>query len=125
MTRVGETVRRRAAQQRGHLGAARAPRARRLRRRAALPRRRRPGREILSFLAGRGGDRAARDWALTDEALVSVAELLRRYHDAVASFDPVGHAWPDFVPAAFRDGLVSHNDPNLDNVIFSGGARSG
>ena len=35
------------------------------------------------------------DWALTDEALVSVAELLRRYHDAVASFDAAGHAWPE------------------------------
>jgi aminoglycoside phosphotransferase (APT) family kinase protein len=25
------------------------------------------------------------------------------------------------VPAEFRAGLLSHNDPNLDNVIFSGG----
>ena len=54
----------------------------------------------------------------TDEALVSVAELLRRYHDAVASFDPAPHAWPGPVPAAYRGALVAHNDPNLDNVVF-------
>ena len=60
-------------------------------------------------------------WALSDEALVSVAPLLRRFHDAVASFDPSDHAWPQSVPAAFRDGTICHNDPNLDNVIFEHG----
>ena len=79
------------------------------------------GREILSYIPGEAAIEPYQDWALTDEALVSVAELLRRYHDAVASFDAAGHTWPAFVPAEFRDGLVSHNDPNLDNVIFSGG----
>ena len=83
------------------------------------------GREILSYLPGEAAIEPHQAWALSDEALVSVADLLRRYHAAVASFDPSGHAWPDFVPAAFRDGLVSHNDPNLDNVIFSGGVAVG
>jgi hypothetical protein len=83
------------------------------------------GREMLSFIPGEAAIEPHQDWALTDEALVSVAELLRRYHDAAASFDASGHAWPDFVPEAFRDGLVSHNDPNLDNVIFSGGVAVG
>jgi Phosphotransferase enzyme family len=83
------------------------------------------GREILSYLPGEAAIEPHQAWALTDDALVSVAELLRRYHDAAASFDPSGHVWPDFVPAAFRDGLVSHNDPNLDNVIFSGGVAVG
>jgi hypothetical protein len=83
------------------------------------------GREMLSFMPGEAAIEPYGDWALTDEALVSVAELLRRYHDAAASFDAAGHAWPDFVPPAFRDGLVSHNDPNLDNVIFMGGVAVG
>jgi Phosphotransferase enzyme family len=83
------------------------------------------GREILSYLPGEAAIEPHQAWALADDALVSVAELLRRYHEAVASFDPAGHVWPDFVPAAFRDGLVSHNDPNLDNVIFSGGVAVG
>jgi hypothetical protein len=83
------------------------------------------GREILSYLPGEAAIEPHQAWALSDEALVSVADLLRRLHEAVASFDPSGHVWPDFVPASFRDGLVSHNDPNLDNVIFSGGVAVG
>src|SRR5919109_1060257 len=69
------------------------------------------GREILSFIPGDAVVAPYQGWALTDAALVSVAELLRRYHDAAASFDAAGRA--------------SHNDPNLDNVIFSGGVAVG
>jgi hypothetical protein len=79
------------------------------------------GREVLSYIPGEAAIEPHPDWALTDEALVSVAELLRRFHDAVASFDPAGHRWPPTVPAPFRGGLICHNDPNLDNVIFAGG----
>jgi hypothetical protein len=83
------------------------------------------GREILSFIPGEAAIEPHQDWAFTDEALISVARLLRRYHDAAASFDVSDHTWPEFVPAAFREGLISHNDPNLDNVIFSGGVAVG
>jgi hypothetical protein len=83
------------------------------------------GREVLSYIEGEAAIEPYPEWALTDEALVSVAELLRRYHGAVASFDATGHTWPHAVPAAFRDGLASHNDPNLDNVIFLGGRAVG
>jgi Phosphotransferase enzyme family len=79
------------------------------------------GREVLSFVDGEAPIEPFPAWALTDEALVSVGELLRRYHDAVASFDPAGHRWPRTVPAAFGGDLLCHNDPNLDNVVFSGG----
>jgi hypothetical protein len=79
------------------------------------------GREVLSFIPGEAAIEPLPIWALSDEALVSVAELLRRYHDAVASFDGTSHAWQQAVPAAFRGGIVCHNDPNLDNVIFAGG----
>jgi aminoglycoside phosphotransferase (APT) family kinase protein len=78
------------------------------------------GRETLRFIPGEAAVEPYEEWALADEALVSVAELLPRYHDAVASFDPAGHVWPDFVPPEFRDGVISHNDPNLDNVVFCG-----
>jgi hypothetical protein len=79
------------------------------------------GREVLSFVDGEAPIEPFPAWALTDEALVSVGELLRGYHDAVASFDPAGHRWPRTVPAAFGGDLLCHNDPNLDNVVFSGG----
>src|SRR5919198_6227773 len=83
------------------------------------------GREMLSFIPGKAAIEPHRDWALTDAALVSVAELLRRYHDAAASFDAAGRTWPEFVPGEFRERLISHNDPNLDNVIFSDGIAVG
>jgi hypothetical protein len=79
------------------------------------------GREVLSYIPGQAVIPPYPDWALTDEALVSVAQLLRRYHDAVTSFDAGSHAWPPSVPAPFRGDIISHNDPNLDNVIFSAG----
>jgi hypothetical protein len=79
------------------------------------------GREVLSFIPGQAAIAPYPDWALTDEALISVAQLLRRYHDAVASFDPTGHRWPHPLPRRFRQGLISHNDPNLDNIIFEDG----
>lgn len=82
------------------------------------------GREVLSYIPGEAVLPPPPDWALTDEALVSVARLLREYHDAAAGFDPSGHRWPAAVPARFRGGLVSHNDPNLDNVIFAGGVAT-
>jgi phosphotransferase family enzyme len=78
------------------------------------------GREMLSFVPGAAAVEPLPPWALSDEALVSVAELLRRYHDAVPTFDPMPYAWPHPVPAAFRGGLVTHNDPNLDNIVFVG-----
>ena len=42
------------------------------------------GREVLSLIPGEAAMPPYAGWALTDEALVSVAELLRRYHDAAA-----------------------------------------
>ena len=79
------------------------------------------GREVLSYVPGQVATVPYPAWALTDDALTSVAELLRRYHAAVRSFDPSTHEWPTRVPAEYHHGLVSHNDPNLDNVVFRDG----
>ena len=79
------------------------------------------GREVLSYVPGRAVTPPYPRWALTDEALVSVAGLLRAYHEAVRSFDPTPFTWPSSPPAAFAGELVSHNDLNLDNVVFRGG----
>lgn len=79
------------------------------------------GREVLSFVAGEAATPPYPAWARSDTALASVADLLRRYHAAVEDFDPTPHHWGSRVPAAFRGGLVSHNDPNLDNVVFREG----
>jgi hypothetical protein len=79
------------------------------------------GREVLSYIPGDTAVAPYPDWVLTDEALGSVAALVRAYHRAVAGFDPTPHTWPAALPHAFAGEIVSHNDLNLDNVVFRDG----
>src|SRR6266540_3286085 len=81
----------------------------------------RSGREVLSYIPGDTVVPPYPAWSMTDAALTSVALLLRRFHEAVAGFDGSAYAWPEPVPAAYAGDLVSHNDPNLDNVVFRNG----
>jgi hypothetical protein len=69
--------------------------------------------EIVSFIEG-----ATPRGAADRDSLVSVAELLRRYHDTVASFRPPGWAkWqPTSIPTTGF--LVCHNDLCMSNVVF-------
>jgi hypothetical protein len=83
------------------------------------------GREVLTYIPGTTVFPPYPDWAMTDEALVSVAELLRDYHHAVAGFDPTPYSWPESPPEPFVGELVSHNDLNLDNVVFREGRAVG
>jgi Ser/Thr protein kinase RdoA (MazF antagonist) len=78
------------------------------------------GREVLSYLPGRSGP-ASLEGLRSDAALVAVARLVRRYHDAVASFRPPPGAVWRFTVGAPRDGeLICHNDLGPWNVIFDG-----
>ncbi len=77
--------------------------------------------ETLTYIDGQAAVPPLAEDTLTDAALVSVADLLRRYHVAVASFDPAGYRWPRPIPARFRTGLVSHNDAHPANMVFRGG----
>jgi hypothetical protein len=79
------------------------------------------GRETLTFIPGSAPYTPYPEWALTDAALSSVAQLLRRFHDAVAGFDADAWQWHRDVPAPFCSPFASHNDPNLDNVVFRDG----
>ncbi len=79
------------------------------------------GREVLSFIPGEAVTAPAPGWGLTDAALHSVGQLLRRFHDAVAGFDPSPYTWPDSPYPPFDRGGITHNDPNLDNVVFRDG----
>jgi aminoglycoside phosphotransferase (APT) family kinase protein len=79
------------------------------------------GREVLSYVEGAVPIQPTPPWAYSDTALVSVADLLRRYHEAVSDFDPTPFRWRTHVPDGYRTGPVSHNDPNLDNVVFRDG----
>jgi hypothetical protein len=79
------------------------------------------GREILGYIEGTVATRPYPDWVLTDQSLASMAELLRSYHDAVQDFDPRGYHWALRPVSGFGPPLISHNDPNLDNVVFRDG----
>ena len=50
------------------------------------------GYEVLSYVAGETTSTPLPAWARTETALCSVAELVRRYHDAARSFTPPGDA---------------------------------
>ena len=80
-----------------------------------------PVTETLTYIAGEAAVPPLTAAMLTDDALVSVADLLRRYHRAAASFDPAGYSWPRPVPARYQAGLVSHNDVHPANVVFRDG----
>ncbi len=79
------------------------------------------GREVLSYIPGTAVVEPYPDWVLTDDALVSAAELLRAYHDAASTFDPSPHAWAPSLPDDFVDTVVTHNDMKPDNVVFRDG----
>ncbi len=80
-----------------------------------------PPTEILTYMDGQAAVPPLAEDTLTDAALMSVADLLRRYHLAAASFDPAGYQWPRPIPARFRTGLVSHNDVYPANLVFRDG----
>jgi hypothetical protein len=77
--------------------------------------------EVLTYIEGQAAVPPLAPGTLTDAALVSVADLLRRYHLAMASFDPAGYGWPRPVPAPYRTGLISHNDVHPANLVFRDG----
>lgn len=90
------------------------------------------GTEVLTYLEGESAYRPGRpgttplpDWALTDEAMVSVAGLLRRFHTASESFDPSALSWQRSVPAGCAGTRVTHNDTHPANVIFQNGQATG
>lgn len=79
------------------------------------------GREVLTYIPGHAVTAPPPAWGLTDAALRSVGRLLRRFHDACRGFDPQPHTWSPAAPPPFDSGGMTHNDPNLDNVVFRDG----
>lgn len=78
------------------------------------------GREVVSYLPGRstGAARPWPAWVHSDEALLQVADWLRRYHAAVADFvPPEGAVWRE--GGQWRPGLVvAHNDAAPYNAVW-------
>jgi serine/threonine protein kinase len=79
-------------------------------------------RDVLSYIDGQVPLPPYPAWSMTDDALVDLAHLLRRFHEATASFDRTGTSgwasdWAD--PLAGR--VICHNDLFPENVVFRDG----
>ena len=62
------------------------------------------------------------EWARTDDALASVAALLRRFHDATVGFDGGAQAsWDRELAGTGEDDIIGHHDVCLENVVFRDG----
>jgi hypothetical protein len=81
----------------------------------------REGREVLSYIDGEVPLPPYPARSMTDGALVDLGRLLRRFHDATASFDVTGsRAGPVTGPIRSLD-LSSANDLFPENVVFRDG----
>lgn len=77
--------------------------------------------EVVGYIAGEAATEPLADWALTEQAIAGVGELLRGYHEHAAGFAGLHRRWQRPVPARWRGALITHNDLNPANVIFRDG----
>ena len=79
------------------------------------------GREVLTWVDGEAPAQPWPSWMRTDDALGELGSLLRRYHDAVESFEPpTGAVWRSWLGATGGP-LVRHGDLWPSNVVFRSG----
>ena len=83
------------------------------------------GRERLEFIAGDAPLVPYPEWSQLDEALASIARLLRRLHDASVGFDLDGLTWNQALADPAGGLLVCHNDLELSNIVFRDGVAVG
>jgi hypothetical protein len=80
------------------------------------------GRDVLSFVEGDVPLPPYPAWAMTDRALVSMGELLARFHEASASFDQSSVTGWELDWAEPGGGpVVCHNDGFPENIVFRDG----
>ncbi len=88
------------------------------------------GREVLSFIEGDVPTEPLPDYATTDGVIIDLAVLIRKLHQASASFvAPPDAVWgaipgdppPGVVPLFAEPELISHQDYCPGNVVFADG----
>ena len=83
------------------------------------------GRERLEFIDGDVPLPPYPGWAQGDDALASVAALMRGFHAASAAFDPRQASWSTEMSDPAGGTIVCHNDICLENVVFRDGTAVG
>jgi hypothetical protein len=83
------------------------------------------GREVLSWIEGDVPLPPYPAWSMTDQALADLGALIRRFHDATASFTPadpgIAAVWaPDWADPSGGP-TICHNDLFPENVVFRDG----
>lgn len=79
------------------------------------------GRERLSFVPGDVPIPPYPPWAQTDEALASLATLMRQFHDAAGTVMAEG-GWNGELADPQGGPIICHNDVCLENVVFRNGS---
>jgi len=80
------------------------------------------GRERLRFVEGDVPLVPYPDWSQSDAALASVVRLMKRFHEASASYEMrPDDTWSDEMADSARGPIVCHNDVCLENVVFRDG----
>ena len=83
------------------------------------------GRERLIYIKGDVPLPHYPAWAQSDDALGSVAKLVREFHHASLKFDFAGLEWSDELADPVGGPVVCHNDVCLENVVFRDGVAVG
>ncbi len=80
------------------------------------------GRERLEFIEGEVPIPQYPRWAQADEALASIARLVRGFHEASAAYPQTAtDSWSAEMAEARGGPVISHNDVCLENVVFRDG----
>jgi aminoglycoside phosphotransferase (APT) family kinase protein len=79
------------------------------------------GRERLVFIEGDVALPPFPTWAQTDESLVSITDLVRRFHAASALVGIGAGRWSHEMADPHGGPIVCHNDVCLENVVFRHG----
>jgi Phosphotransferase enzyme family len=82
------------------------------------------GCEILTYLPGKtiGSAWPWPAWTRSEQVMIGIARLLRRYHDAVVDFrPPPGSLWRFGTGAPGPGEIICHNDVGPSNVVYAAG----
>jgi Phosphotransferase enzyme family len=83
------------------------------------------GRERLVFIEGEVPVPPFPAWAQTDDALVSIAVLMRSFHEASSQVPVELGTWSDEMADPAGGSMICHNDVCLENVVFRDGRAIG